>query len=43
MITRTLTQIKVFDVKAHSDEIGGHGWSHLIPRFELGEWSSVGK
>ena len=31
MITRTLTQIKVFDVKAHSDEIGGHGWSHRIP------------
>lgn len=31
MITRTLTQVKVFDVKAHGDVVGGHGWSESIP------------
>ena len=31
MVTRTLTQVKVFDVKAHSDVVGGHGWSDSIP------------
>lgn len=31
MITRTLTQVKVFDVKAHGEVIGGHGWSDSIP------------
>lgn len=31
MVTRTLTQVKVFDVKAHSDVVGGHGWCDSIP------------
>ena len=31
MITRTLTQVKVFDVKAYSDMVCGHGWSDSIP------------
>lgn len=31
MITRTLTQIKVFDIKARSEMVGGHGWSDSIP------------
>lgn len=30
MITRTLTQVKVFDIKAQGDMIGGHGWSDFI-------------
>lgn len=33
MVTRILTQIKVFDIKAHGEVIGGHGWSDSIPGF----------
>lgn len=31
MITRTLTQVKVFDIKAQGDMIGGQGWFDSIP------------
>ena len=34
MITRTLTQVKVFDVKAQGDILGGHGWCDDIPGLE---------
>lgn len=31
MITRTLKQVKVFDVKARGTTLMGHGWSENIP------------
>ena len=31
MITRTLKQVKVFDVKARGTTLMGHGWSESIP------------
>ena len=31
MVTRTLTQAKVFDVKSHSDVVFCQGWSYPVP------------
>lgn len=43
MITRTLTQVKVFDVKASGEVIGGQGWFDTIPGLNWAEaqvWES---
>lgn len=34
MITRTLKQVKVFDIKAKSELLIGHGFSHLLPEIQ---------
>jgi hypothetical protein len=31
MVTRTLEQVKVFDIKAHGQTLSGHGYCDQIP------------
>lgn len=31
MVTRTVKQLKVFDIKSHADQICGHGYCDRVP------------